>query len=599
MKFTKKIYVLIILLASVFGFSRLVFAAETDFKNDVKVIYEISPTGITNVTYYINLINNTSLSYPSQYLVSIDSTDVFDPIAYDIKGKIIPQTKKSNNHTDIIIIFNEHSIGKGSQLSFSLRYKTGSIVKKSGSVWELYIPKISDDSQNIGYTIEVNIPDEFGIPAYLYPTPASGRSWTKEQLVLSPVYGAFGQKQIYKTAMIYHLINNKPNVEIIDIVIPSDTAFQKTTIQLINPLPIHITQDSYGNWLAGFRLLPFESIDIYAEFLVELFIRPRSNIIQEDLINNPPGVYHSQTDQTNILSSESFKSIDTPEKIYNYVQNKLSYDYTLLRQTHVRRNISEILTDPKRSLAQDFTELFIQLANLHGISSRQIIGIAVSGNQITQPVGWQNRLLHTWPEYYDEKRLIWVPVDPTWANTGGGRDYFNQLDFKHITLSIAKDAYAKPLYTNRLVNNYLNDNEITIEALDQLPPTKSGRLTGSLQFPGFVLSGVKTHGLILLENTTDLNIDQIQLSLKVYPEEYSLKLNEDNLPPYSDRHITFMYPNKDLYTLGRGKITLNINSETIEKKFFYIPVIPIIALPLVLFIILKIVFLLFKMKKNE
>ncbi len=45
-------------------------------------------------------------------------------------------------------------------------------------------------------------------------------------------------------------------------------------------------------------------------------------------------------------------------------------------------------------------------------------------------------VLHAWPEYYDQQQNVWVAIDPTWADTTGGIDYFSKLDLRHLTFAI-------------------------------------------------------------------------------------------------------------------------------------------------------------------
>jgi hypothetical protein len=60
-------------------------------------------------------------------------------------------------------------------------------------------------------------------------------------------------------------------------------------------------------------------------------------------------------------------------------------------------------------------------------------------------------VLHAWPEYYDETQHLWKPIDPTWGNTTGGVDYFDQFDVSHFVFTYngtsSTDPFGAGAYT--------------------------------------------------------------------------------------------------------------------------------------------------------
>jgi hypothetical protein len=94
----------------------------------------------------------------------------------------------------------------------------------------------------------------------------------------------------------------------------------------------------------------------------------------------------------------------------------------------------------------EFTDLFIALARASGIPAREVNGYAFSENPKVQPLSLVADVLHSWPEYWDEEKGVWVPIDPTWADTTGGKDYFNTFDLNHVAFVIhgANDQYPLP-----------------------------------------------------------------------------------------------------------------------------------------------------------
>jgi hypothetical protein len=84
----------------------------------------------------------------------------------------------------------------------------------------------------------------------------------------------------------------------------------------------------------------------------------------------------------------------------------------------------------------EYTDLFIALARAAGIPAREINGYAYTENPEIQPLSLVADVLHSWPEYWDEQKQVWIPIDPTWGSTTGGVDFFSKLDLRHFTFVI-------------------------------------------------------------------------------------------------------------------------------------------------------------------
>jgi len=89
-------------------------------------------------------------------------------------------------------------------------------------------------------------------------------------------------------------------------------------------------------------------------------------------------------------------------------------------------------------------DFFIALARAQGIPARELEGAAFSTSPELKPLSLSQDILHAWPEYYDEQKQSWIQVDPTWANTTGGIDYFNKLDLNHFVFVIHGSDPLKP-----------------------------------------------------------------------------------------------------------------------------------------------------------
>jgi hypothetical protein len=116
------------------------------------------------------------------------------------------------------------------------------------------------------------------------------------------------------------------------------------------------------------------------------------------------------------------------------VVNTLNYNYDLVNNTTTTRlGALEALSEPNNALCTEFTDLFVTLARAKGIAAREIEGYAYSNNSKIKPINTQSDILHAWPEYFDTTANLWKAIDPTWAKTTNGIDYFNDLDLNHVT----------------------------------------------------------------------------------------------------------------------------------------------------------------------
>jgi hypothetical protein len=88
---------------------------------------------------------------------------------------------------------------------------------------------------------------------------------------------------------------------------------------------------------------------------------------------------------------------------------------------------------PSQAICMEFTDLFIAIARAAGIPAREVNGYSYTENPELQPLSLVADVLHAWPEYYDKEKGVWIPIDPTWASTSGGINYFDKLDLRHFT----------------------------------------------------------------------------------------------------------------------------------------------------------------------
>ncbi len=493
MKFLKYFFL------TVFSFIFLVIGApvkaEGEFSVDSNVIYNIQDNGRAIVTHNVTLENNFSDFYATSYTLGLENIDATNIKAMSDSNVVFPvDVQKNGNITNIKVTFSDTSVGRGVQRHFSISYENTSFAVRTGEIWEVSIPKLGDDSNFRNYRLTLKIPKSFGLEAYISPSPLSKEQnetgylyiFSKESLMKTGVSAGFGQFQIFSFNLAYHLENPLSKSSTTQIALPPDTAFQKVYIQKIEPKPTNVIIDQDGNWMALFDLSPRERVDVTVTGAVQIFAsyrsftKPSNQELNDDLAETE----YWQVNDPKI--QELARQLKTPKAIYDYVSKTLNYSVERVQPNVQRMGAVEALKNPSQAICMEFTDLFIAIARAAGIPAREINGYAYTENPDLQPLGLVADVLHSWPEYYDKDKGVWIPIDPTWGSTTGGVDFFNKLDLRHFAFVIhgksPREPYPpgsyklgpnpqKDVYVSfgTLPNGKISNPKVSIEPLRTLP----------------------------------------------------------------------------------------------------------------------------------
>jgi len=546
----KKLFRLIfLLLISLFLFSTPALA-ESEFSTNYTVDYTIYTNGITHTKFNITLINRLSNIYASEFSLSIGSTQLQNIKTYNSSGDLEPIINQGNKTTNIVIPFKDKALGKDKSQQFTLEFDSLDFAHKLGSIWEISIPRLTKTDSLTSYQLTLSVPTAFGKPATITPNPItqtpSGNHiiyrFNQEDLFTSGISATFGQTQYFNFSLNYHL--NNPNIYQVktEIALPPDTAFQKVIYDTLEPQPENIVVDLDGNWLATYILSPKQTLDILATGSAQINLNPRQDFIRYELTNKEnylSSQKYWETDNPRIIKLAD--ELKTPQKIYQYVVNNLIYDYGRLSDNTTRFGAANALDNQDSAICMEFTDLFVALTRAAGIPARVVNGFAYTTNSKLRPLSLKQDILHAWPEYYNESKALWVPVDPTWGNTTGGVDFFNQTDLNHFSFAMLgiDSTYPVPAGAYKLESNQTKD--VTIDfghSVDPHPQT-------SLQFnlPDKALSGLPISGQIILINTGNTALHNQTISLS--SEYFKLPKNSwtiPHLPPFSKKIIDFELP---------------------------------------------------------
>ncbi len=565
--------------------------ATGEFREDYDVQYAVAPSGITIVTQNVSLTNKMTNLYPQKYSIIIDSVHIKNVIAYDNGGIIRPQISQRDGKTEILLQFNEKVAGLGKTLRFSLRYENTDIAQKNGNIWELNIPGVAADPDLADYSVSLSVPPTFGQNAYMSPSPGNGNKWTKEQMVNGGISAAYGQLQQFDVKLSYFLDNPTVTSKRMEIALPPDTAFQKVAVQSLEPKPNNVVTDTDGNWLAQYTLSPSQKITVSAILGISLTLQPQTSFEKKDIdsaVYTAPQKYWETTDPKIQELAATYK---TPRDIYDYVVRTLSYDYSRVSQSPIRKGAVQSLTNPTTAICMEFTDLFIAIARAAGIPAREAVGYAYTTNAKLRPLSLSTDILHAWPEYYDVNTHVWTPVDPTWADTTGGVNYFDKLDFNHIVFSYygASSDYPYPAGFYKKSGSITKD--ILVQFSDKKPEDVTGKVGISYVFPKTVTSGFTASGSVVIKNISPVAMKRTTATIQSAPVDAAITTDIPDLPPYATYSVPVSFHLPNSFAKSYGMIVTTVAEESLRYDFMITPFIysfsvPIIALSLIIGILI-------------
>jgi len=506
-----------------------------DYKVDYEIAYFLEEK--TNkiespVLFKIKITNLTSSVYVERFSISFPlSFGIKEIKAQDDLGEIIPSIETNKETTKITLKFSNPNIGKNSVNNFYLNFYQDNLFKVNGNIWEVILPTVekeADDSYKVIVHLPSNTDKKISIAKPL-PSLISGNKIIWENPKEKTIYAIFGDKQYYKTTLYYHLKNEKPYPVYTEIAFPPDTLYQKIFIEKIDSKPLFVYQDSDGNFLGRYLLKPFEKKVVIFDGVISVYAKPRDELrdyfnkqikTQKKYLLTPSSFWQIK----DIENNKEIISLKNPRDIHQYVVKKLDYNYSLVFKKNERKGADFALTYSNQAVCTEYTDLFIALAREKGFFSREIQGYGFTQDEKLRPLTLTYDVLHTWPEYYDEEKKIWVPVDPTWEDTSG-IDYFSSFDLNHIVFVIhGKD-------------------------------------------PNYPLSA----GMYKLEDSSDIVIKPVSYKPK---EEIRIALNFNNLPKKIDDKnfysLSFILENQsNVYVFGK-KITFDSSYLHFSPKEFLI-----------------------------
>jgi transglutaminase-like putative cysteine protease len=542
------------------------------FENSLTTTYTVQTNGDTLVQHSFTIKNLTPTYYVSRHGLRISSPNIKSVKVSDSRGEIQAEVTHTDNQTNIGITFSDDVVGEGKVRQFTITYLNPDLAQIHGRVLEVAIPKQADPTQYDHTSVILNTPFNYGEPARV--TPESNYSVTyrggQVQLTFNDLAGRgvsaiYGTEQVFDLKFRYFLENNDSQPVLMQVALPPDTAFQRLNYQTVEPKPREIELDEDGNWIATFYMdgNTAQTVDVTASVLLTLEPNQLVPISQPQAFDTQAQPFWEIGNST---IQKLAKEYTTPNEIYDFVVSTLQYSVPESVDQLKRQGAAQALATPSAAACQEFSDLFVTLARANGIPARVVTGYAYTENNALRPLSLVNDILHAWPEYWDEEKGYWQPIDPTWENTTGGVDYFNQFDLNHIVLAINGKSSSLPYPAGSYKN--ANQTEKTLEVTFgtgfpvQRPAISialAPQHTALAQLPGFYeLKLENTSGAAWYDVSFDLTAEHSQV--KVFGDTHL-----SALLPYQTVTIPLFVYNTGNNWLGQDqlKISVKVKQDTV------------------------------------
>ncbi|HVA96910.1 MAG TPA: transglutaminase-like domain-containing protein [Candidatus Acidoferrales bacterium] len=550
-------------------------SAASNFSTDYHVTYTIDENGVAHAVVNGALINTTSQYYATSYKIQLGFDKISNVQAHDTGGSITPQVIKNSTGYIIALNFNNKTVGLGNKQQFSITFDTPTLAHHFGRIWEIDIPGISNPEDFSSFAVELKTPPSFGKPAYIKPNNAGNDLvFDKQTLGKSGISLAYGTTQVYAFQLTYHLRNPNLYPMTTQIALPPSTNYQDVSITNIDPQPTNVIEDKDGNWLAQYNLSSVQNVDVIVKGSAVIHLDPKSDPMSPAALSDyiKPQKYWEIND---IMIAQLANQLQTPQAIYQYVSNKLHYDFSRVTGDKPRLGALGALKAPNSAVCREFTDLFIAIARAAHIPAREIDGFAYTDNPKQRPLTQEKDILHVWPEYYDSQKKTWIMVDPTWASTTGGVDYFDTLDYDHFAFVVKGESSVYPVPAGGY--NFTNDpisKDVQI-GFETSIPQETPAFTLDSTIPSITTAGLPIHGIVTIKNNGSVYVPSqiLYLTSKTFSPEVQT-LQTAGVPPFGSITIPISFNPTNALTNTKGDYTIRIagisKTKTIQSKLIFL-----------------------------
>ena len=521
-----------------------------NFQISIKSTYTISENGNTHVTYQTQVKNKTQYYYMPSYSLETGIKNIKNIQTGSIYGIVNYKTESSSDTTTINLTFPKNLIGMDKTNIFNISFDSDSVAKKIGNIWEINIPGLVNPEDFYTYDTIVNLPKDFGEPSIVKPQKTIYPNnfqyvFNKNEIGKAGIYMIFGSSQYYKFNILYHISNPNFFPAKTEIALPPDTNYQNILIKSIKPEPYDVYQDIDGNWLASYNLAPAKKQTIELIGIAKVNSGPIKETLTQEQRNiylEPKNFWESSDPQIANISNQ----LQNPEKIYDFVVNKLKYSLEKIGDiNNKRKGAKDSLLNPGSSLCLEFSDLFIALSRASKIPARSVEGYAFTQNSKLKPLSLSADILHAWPEYYDDSKKTWIMIDPTCGNTTDGLDYFNSFDLEHLAFVIKGKDSSYPIPAGGYKDqNSTKDINVSFATNKDFTPHESVLLKDDI--PVSFTSGLPITFHVSIKNTGNTAISNKKLNVIMGDESENFQV--DAIPPFGQKSYEIKFKPRSILT---------------------------------------------------
>lgn len=446
--------------------------AQENFETSSHITYKINADGTANISHQFKVKNLTPTTYLSQHSLKLSYPTLKNIRATTGGSAIQPEIKNEGNTTQVTLNFDESVVGEGQTREFTVIYNTPDVAQVLGEVLEVRVPVLNGADNFSSHEVTIVVPGHFGDPVRQEPKPDNiTKEFTDTTYYYTGIKGKgislqFGNEQYFAVQTEYPLINSSSSPAYGQIALPPDTSFQRFQYESLEPRPESTKVDADGNWIATYLVPPNETTVVKLDAKVKIMLDPDPAVPVPEW-KTEYMVDKKYWDLSEALFGDVFGS-QNKDEIYKTVIEKLNYDVKRVEAGELsgRAGATGALENPDAAVCQEYADLLVAAWRRAGVPARRLNGYGYTTNQSTRPSSLDGTVLHTWVEYHDPALNLWKPVDPTWEDTTGGVDYYNQFDLNHIVFSIFGSSSEEPYPAGA----YADESDKTVLAVQLTEP---------------------------------------------------------------------------------------------------------------------------------
>jgi hypothetical protein len=576
LKLPKSIKFLLLVLAAFLFWPTKTALAQDEFTINQEILYQINQAGEAQITHDINMVNNFSSIYATQYSLTITGNQQIKNIAAVSENQNLETgTDRSNrNLTKITVFFDPPVTGKDKANQFKISYQIDNFVENVGQTKRITVPKINNIDQTSETKLTIIAPEEFGPLSFISPKNFRQKTENNQTIIAfhqadlfeKEVMAIFGDGQLMQFDLKYFLENPTKQTVRQVIALPPDTSYQKIFLTDLDPQPEKVVVDDDGNWLAHFLLEPEEVVDITAQGVAQITAEPKNSPFGSE--NFSLYLEEDRYWETNNEKIKSLaKNLKTADQIYHYVVNNLQYNLDRVKNKQIdRQGALSALQNPDQAICTEFTDLFIALARAAGIPAREINGYAYSANPQILPSTLYADVLHSWPEYWDSSINTWRQVDPTWESTSN-IDYFNKMDMAHLAFAIHGKNSQSPLPAGAYQREGEHQKSVNIAFSQNLPNLETKEFIVDSNLAKEVAIGQNLSGEIIITNPNNRAFYQVEVKITGQGLGVSPKKTLINaLPPWGQTKIPLAVYSQSFWGQTDSHLLVNISNDNFSSQ---------------------------------